>query len=73
MIFSLIAKLGFLQTPINNSASVTDSELILDVDPGANSFRRKLRELKSLGERRRCSRSRLMLANSLPLSAALFV
>jgi hypothetical protein len=26
MIFSLTAKLGFLQTPINGSASVTDSE-----------------------------------------------
>jgi hypothetical protein len=34
MIFSLTAKLGFLQTPINGSASVTDSELILDVDLG---------------------------------------
>ena len=34
MMFSLTAKLGFLQTPINGSASVTDSELILDVDLG---------------------------------------
>jgi hypothetical protein len=34
MIFSLTAKLGFLQTPLNGSALVTDSELILDVDLG---------------------------------------
>ena len=34
MVFSLTARLGFLQTPIHGSASVTDSELILDVDLG---------------------------------------
>jgi hypothetical protein len=34
MIFSLTARLGFLRTPIHGSASVTDSELILDVDLG---------------------------------------
>ena len=34
MIFALTAKLGFLQTPINGPPSVTDSELILDVDLG---------------------------------------
>ena len=37
MAFSLIAKLGFLQTPIRGSALVTDSEVILDVDLGARS------------------------------------
>jgi hypothetical protein len=34
IIFSLTATLAFLQTPIHGSASVTDSELILDVDLG---------------------------------------
>lgn len=34
MTFSLNAKLGFLQTPIQGSALVTDSEVILDVDLG---------------------------------------
>ncbi len=34
MMFSLTAKLGFLQTPISGTALVTDSEVILDVDLG---------------------------------------
>ena len=34
LMFSLAAKLGFLQTPIQGSAIVTDREVTLDVDLG---------------------------------------
>jgi hypothetical protein len=34
MMFSLTAKLGFMQAPLRGSALVTDSEVILDVDFG---------------------------------------